>query len=189
MRNCYLIKVAYTVTSGLCLTPYKVTLYIDAESQTNGQRIPALALKHTIRHWRILRGDSGGRPQKNLRWGTEVLSLSYIPKYFVHTIIKCTVFVSFVSRLNRKIRVPRLLDWLSVFWSPARWALSLFWQPATYSPFVLLFVFAMLCQIKFSLSLFCLFTIRQTSVGGLVKPFIATDVQQMYRSSGQLYLG
>ena len=108
MRNCYLIKVACTVTSGLCLTPYKVTLYIDAESQTNGQRIPALALKHTIRHWRILRGDSGGRPQKNLRWGTEVLSL--YPKYFVHTIIKCTVFVSFVSRLNRKIRVPRLLD-------------------------------------------------------------------------------
>jgi len=28
------------------------------------------------------------------------------------------------------------------FWSPARWALSLFWQPATYSPFELLFVFA-----------------------------------------------
>jgi len=39
------------------------------------------------------------------------------------------------------------------FWSPARWALSLFWQPATYSPFLLLFVFAMLWQIKFSLSL------------------------------------
>ena len=33
------------------------------------------------------------------------------------------------------------------------------------------------------------FTIRQTSVGGLAKPFIATDVQQMCRSSGQLYLG
>ena len=40
-----------------------------------------------------------------------------------------------------------------IFWSPARWALSLFWQPATYSPFVLLFIFAMLWQIKFSLSL------------------------------------
>jgi len=57
-------------------------------------------------------GDLGGQrgappPPKTWSGGTVVL---IFPQYFIHIIINCTVFVSFVSRLNRKIRVPRLLD-------------------------------------------------------------------------------
>jgi len=52
------------------------------------------------------RGAAGDGSPKT--WGGD--GGAYIPQYFVNIIINCNVFVSFVSRLNRKIRVLRLVD-------------------------------------------------------------------------------